>query len=85
MEEATTDYFRANASGCLRAIKQLRMLGPQASQRVIAFLDERIQGSEDPRQFGNALRGDLASSGATESATAAHYASSTTARSSSWS
>jgi len=26
---------------------------------VIAFLDERIQGSEDPRQFGKALRGDL--------------------------
>lgn len=42
-----------------RAIKQLRKLGPQASQRVIAFLDERIQGGDDPRQFGKALRGDL--------------------------
>lgn len=42
-----------------RAIKQLRKLGPQASRKVIAFLDERIQTSEDPRQFGKALRGDL--------------------------
>ncbi len=42
-----------------RAIKQLRKLGSQASQRVIAFLDERIQGSKDPRQFGKALRCDL--------------------------
>lgn len=42
-----------------KAIKQLRKLGPQASQRVIAFLDERIQDSEDPRQFGKALRGEL--------------------------
>jgi mRNA interferase RelE/StbE len=42
-----------------RAIKQLGKLGPQASQRVIAFLDERIQNCEDPRQFGKALRGDL--------------------------
>lgn len=42
-----------------RAIKQLRKLGPEASRRVIDFLDERIQGGEDPRQFGKALRGDL--------------------------
>ena len=42
-----------------RAIKQLRKLGPQASQRVITFLDERILDCEDPRQFGKALRGDL--------------------------
>ena len=42
-----------------RAIKQLRKLGPQASRKVIAFLDERIQDTEDPRQFGKSLRGDL--------------------------
>lgn len=42
-----------------RAIKQLRKLGPQASRRVVAFLDERIQGSKDPRPLGKALRGDL--------------------------
>lgn len=30
-----------------RAIKQLRKLGPQASQRVIAFLDERIKACEE--------------------------------------
>ena len=42
-----------------RAIKQLCKLGLQASQRVVSFLDERIQDSEDPRQFGKALRGDL--------------------------
>ena len=40
-------------------VKQLRKLGPQAHQRVITFLDERIQGGDDPRQFGKALRGDL--------------------------
>ena len=42
-----------------QAIKQLRKLGPQASQRVIAFLDERIQDSENPRLIGKALTGDL--------------------------
>lgn len=42
-----------------RAIKQLRKLGPKASKRVIAYLDERIQDGEDPRQFGKALRGEL--------------------------
>src|SRR5690606_5593578 len=42
-----------------RAIKQLRKLGPEASRRVIGFLDERIRGSDDPRQSGKALRGDL--------------------------
>ena len=42
-----------------RAIKQLRKLGPQASRKVIAFLDERIEDTEDPRRFGKALRGDL--------------------------
>ncbi|MBD5780983.1 type II toxin-antitoxin system RelE/ParE family toxin [Pelagicoccus sp. NFK12] len=41
------------------AIKQLRKLGPEASRRVIAFLDERIKDSADPRQFGKALRGEL--------------------------
>ena len=42
-----------------RAIKQLRKLGPQASRRVVDFLEERIKDGEDPRQFGKALRGDL--------------------------
>ena len=37
----------------------MRKLGPQASQRVIAFLDERIQNSENPRLFGKVLTGDL--------------------------
>lgn len=42
-----------------KAIKDLRKLGPDASRRVIDYLDERIRGTTDPRQFGKALRGDL--------------------------
>ncbi len=42
-----------------RAIKQLKKLDPQIKKRVISFLDERISGSEDPRQWGKQLKGEL--------------------------
>jgi mRNA interferase RelE/StbE len=43
-----------------RALKELRKLGPQASHEVLAYLDERIAGEEDPRRFGKGLKADLA-------------------------
>ena len=42
-----------------RALKELRKLGPDASRRLLAFLDNRIQGTDNPRQFGKALKGEL--------------------------
>ena len=42
-----------------RALKELRKLGPDISRRILAYLDERISGANDPRQFGRALRGEL--------------------------
>lgn len=43
-----------------KALKQLRKLGPEPSRRIFAFLDSRISGVEDPRNFGKRLKGDLA-------------------------
>lgn len=40
------------------ALRDLRDLGPSASQEIIGWLDERIRGATDPRAFGKALRGD---------------------------
>ncbi len=42
-----------------RALKQLRKLGHEPSRRIFSFLDSRVAGSEDPRQFGKCLKGDL--------------------------
>lgn len=42
-----------------QAIKQLKKLGPEASKRIFTYLDNNISGTEDPRQFGKALSGDL--------------------------
>ncbi|MBP7950710.1 MAG: type II toxin-antitoxin system RelE/ParE family toxin [Verrucomicrobiales bacterium] len=43
-----------------RALKDLRKLGKQAQRDIVAYLDERISGDEDPRRFGKGLRSDLA-------------------------
>ena len=43
-----------------RALKELKKLGPQAQRLIVAYLDERVAGGEDPRSFGKALKGDLA-------------------------
>ena len=40
------------------AVRDLRKLGPEAENRVLRYLRERIAGSEDPRRFGRALTGD---------------------------
>ena len=34
------------------ALKQLKKLDKQAAARIIRYLDERIPGTEDPRQWG---------------------------------
>ncbi|MEN3943075.1 type II toxin-antitoxin system RelE/ParE family toxin [Prosthecobacter sp. SYSU 5D2] len=43
-----------------RALKELRKLGKQAQRDIIAYLDERVAGDEDPRRFGKGLKADLA-------------------------
>ncbi len=43
-----------------KALKQLRKLGHEPSRRILAFLDSRISGTNDPREFGKRLKGDLA-------------------------
>jgi mRNA interferase RelE/StbE len=42
-----------------RALKQLRKLDKQAAKQILGYLDERITGSEDPRQWGKQLKGEL--------------------------
>jgi mRNA interferase RelE/StbE len=43
-----------------RALKELSKLGKQAQRDIIAYLDERIAGTGDPRRFGKRLKADLA-------------------------
>lgn len=43
-----------------RALKELKKLGPQAQREIIAYLDQRVAGSGDPKVFGKALKADLA-------------------------
>ena len=43
-----------------RAVKELKKLGPQAAKTILAYLDERVARSSDPRRFGKALQSDLA-------------------------
>ena len=43
-----------------RALKELQKLGREAQQQIIAYLDQRVAGSGDPRRFGKALKADLA-------------------------
>ena len=37
--------------------RDLRGLDPQVARRIVAFLALRIDGTEDPRQYGQALQG----------------------------
>lgn len=41
------------------AKKQLRKLDQAAARRILDFMDERVAASDDPRQIGKALKGDL--------------------------
>ena len=40
------------------AEKQIRKLDPQAQKSILAFLRDRLQPAETPRQFGKPLHGD---------------------------
>ena len=42
------------------AEKQLRKLDRPIQQRLIDWLDDRIEGCKNPRHFGEPLRGDMA-------------------------
>jgi mRNA interferase RelE/StbE len=37
--------------------RDLKALDPQIARRIVKFLAQRIDGTDDPRQFGQALRG----------------------------
>ena len=41
-----------------RALSELKKLDRSAQQRIVRFLNERIAGEHDPRQFGKPLTGD---------------------------
>jgi mRNA interferase RelE/StbE len=41
------------------ALRDLKDLGPSVAADIFAYLDKRISGSIDPRQFGKPLRGPL--------------------------
>jgi len=41
-----------------RALSELKKLDRSAQQRVVRFLQERIAGNHDPRDFGKPLTGD---------------------------
>ncbi len=43
-----------------RALKELKKLGSTAQREIIAYLDDRLAGSADPRRFGKGLKADLA-------------------------
>ena len=43
-----------------RALKDLKKMDRAAQRAIIAYLDERIAGNEDPKRFGKPLAGDLA-------------------------
>jgi mRNA interferase RelE/StbE len=43
-----------------RARRELRKLDPKIQQEIFCYLRERVAGSSDPRQFGKALRMNLA-------------------------
>lgn len=43
-----------------RALRELNKLDPQNKQKIIAYLEKRIETNEDPRRFGKALKAELA-------------------------
>lgn len=42
-----------------RALKELKKLGRQAQQEILAYLDARVAVDADPRRFGKGLKADL--------------------------
>lgn len=49
-----------SAEICPFAQKQLRKLDGPIRQRLLDWLDDRIEGCKNPRHFGEPLAGDLA-------------------------
>lgn len=43
-----------------RARKELRKLDPDAQQRILKWLRQRIADQQDPRRFGKTLKGRMA-------------------------
>ena len=43
-----------------RALKELKKLGRPVQKEILAHLDERVTGKENPRRFGKALHANLA-------------------------
>ncbi len=41
------------------ALKQLKKLDKQAAAQILAYLDDHIVGTHDPRQRGKQLKGEL--------------------------
>lgn len=41
------------------ALKSLKKLDKQQAKRIVDYLDYRVASSEDPRQFGKSLKGNL--------------------------
>ena len=41
------------------ALKQLGKLDQETQRRIFAFMDERLAGTDDPRQWGKPLKGEL--------------------------
>ena len=41
-------------------MRELNKLDPQNKQKIIAYLEKRIETNEDPRRFGKALKAELA-------------------------
>lgn len=42
-----------------RALKQMGKFDAETQRRIFAFLDERLAGTDDPRQWGKPLKGEL--------------------------
>ena len=42
-----------------RALKELRKLGHQAQRDILAYLEKRVDGIEDPRKYGKGLKANL--------------------------
>ncbi len=43
-----------------RALRELQKLDQQAQRDIVAYLDQRIAGPDNPRRFGKPLRAGLA-------------------------
>ncbi|KJY52345.1 type II toxin-antitoxin system RelE family toxin [Bifidobacterium mellis] len=42
-----------------KAFKQFKKLDQTVQKRIVKWLNERIEGSQNPRQWGKALEGDM--------------------------